>query len=329
MRLWRVLAVATAAELAFASAVLALAGLAGAWNGWLDAINVLAPLWLAFGLAGALGAALLIPPSRARAAVIAAGLAGALAASCPVAMEIGRNAPLAFRSRPMSAPLRVLTLNAWKDNVDPETTLARIRAARPDVVAVQEWQGPFGRVLPALKAAYPSFTRCRGRAGGLLVASRLPQLGQGCFGGPGPRRGPEDIEAVWLTVRAPDGRPATIVTTHIGWPVPPGRQAAQMTAFAALLKPFPAGETIVTGDFNAAPWTFAMRRQDRRIAPLIRRSLALPSWPARIPRLESGFPIPFLPIDHIYAGPAWTNGPVERVRTGGSDHYALAVDFRR
>jgi endonuclease/exonuclease/phosphatase (EEP) superfamily protein YafD len=43
------------------------------------------------------------------------------------------------------------------------------------------------------------------------------------------------------------------------------------------------------------------------------------SWPA------TRSPIPILPIDHLYAGPAWRTVNVERGPHLGSDHYPLVA----
>jgi len=328
MRLWRIVAIATAVEAAALAALAAVGGLAGAWSEWLDVLNVLAPLWALAGLAAAVAAVSLIPSGRARALTLALAAVAVTAAGVRVVPELA--AALRSPGPAAGAPaLSLLNLNAWDHNIAAEATIETILAVGADVVTLQE-RGGIGRALPGLAAAYPYATQCPGRAGwGLIVLSRLPALDQGCLGGPGPRRGPQDIEAVWLRVTARDGRPATVVTTHIGWPMPPGRQSVQSQAFADYVGRLDSAELIVTGDFNMAPWTWAMGRQDRRLRPLIRRTRAFPTWPARLPRLEVRMPAPFLPIDHLYAGPAWRVAELKRVRTPGSDHFAIRAAFSR
>jgi endonuclease/exonuclease/phosphatase (EEP) superfamily protein YafD len=330
MRFWRAAIVVTAAELAAVAAVGAVGGLGGRWNDWLDALNVLAPLWLLAALAPTAAAWRFAPGGRARTGVLMLGAVGAAASLVAVAPELARALPFGgARAEAAGAPLRVATLNAWKDNVDPEGTLAALLAADVDVVAVQERHGPFGRVREALAEAYPVTTQCRGRASALAVMSRRPLLASGCVGEDGPRTGPEDVEIAWLRVVAPDGRPATVATTHIGWPVPAGRQPRQSAAVAAHLAAIGPAGLILTGDFNTTPWTVAMRRQDARFAPLTRRTFALATWPARLPRVEAAFPLPILPIDHLYAEPAWRTRSVRRLARTGSDHYAVVGAFNR
>jgi endonuclease/exonuclease/phosphatase (EEP) superfamily protein YafD len=83
---------------------------------------------------------------------------------------------------------------------------------------------------------------------------------------------------------------------------------------------------ILAGDFNITPWSRGMRRQDKLLAPLRRWTVAWFTWPAR----AAGFawPLPLLPIDHVYAGPAWGSVRLRRVRIPGSDHFATEATFR-
>ena len=41
--------------------------------------------------------------------------------------------------------------------------------------------------------------------------------------------------------------------------------------------------------------------------------------------LGRDWPLPVLPIDHVYAGPGWATVSVERGPSIGSDHYPLVV----
>lgn len=82
---------------------------------------------------------------------------------------------------------------------------------------------------------------------------------------------------------------------------------------------------IIAGDFNSTPWSFARRRDDRDFG-LIRRTRALFTWPAeKISHNRLPAPFPYLPIDHVYAGPGWATVSVERGPRLGSDHYPVVV----
>jgi len=328
MRLWRILAVAAVVEAAVIAALAAVGGAVGVASDWLDLFNVLAPVWLALGMVSVLAAPLVPGPGRSRAMVVALGLVAVVAAGSRVAPEVLSLRPSAA-AQAGTAPLKLLTMNTWKENARPEATAAAILAAHADVVTLQERGGLRGG-MKTLTAHYPYYSRCRGRAGQNIILSRLPILDQGCVGEEGPRRGPRDVELAWLKLAGRDGRPFIVATTHIGWPIPPGVQPQQSEALADALKAIEDPTLIFAGDFNTAPWTYAMMRQDRRLAPLTRRTRALPTWPAEIPRLGIRWAIPFLPIDHVYAGPAWRTMEVRRIQSAGSDHFGvMAVLARR
>ena len=72
---------------------------------------------------------------------------------------------------------------------------------------------------------------------------------------------------------------------------------------AALAQRYDKERLIIGGDLNLAPWSFRLRRLDARLG-LNRRDRADFTWPARL--VGRDWPIPVLPLDHLYAGPAWT-----------------------
>jgi endonuclease/exonuclease/phosphatase (EEP) superfamily protein YafD len=87
---------------------------------------------------------------------------------------------------------------------------------------------------------------------------------------------------------------------------------------------FEARRLILTGDFNSAPWSFTLRRFDRRVG-LRRRTRALATWPTR----RFAMPFPFLAIDHVYAGSDWKTVSVRRGPRLGSDHFPVVVILER
>jgi endonuclease/exonuclease/phosphatase (EEP) superfamily protein YafD len=91
-------------------------------------------------------------------------------------------------------------------------------------------------------------------------------------------------------------------------------------ALAAQLRRTSGPNAVLTGDFNTTPWSFAMRRQDAVFLPLVRRTIAQFSFPARLAGRR--WVVPLLPIDHLYASPAWKLARLQRVRIPGSDHFA-------
>src|SRR5581483_9516804 len=100
-------------------------------------------------------------------------------------------------------------------------------------------------------------------------------------------------------------------------------QARQEAQLARGIARFPRERTIVSGDFNSAPWSFSRRRWDKAFG-LTRRERAIFSWPAgKVTAHRYREPIPILPIDHIYAGDRWATVSVSRGPRLGSDHYPL------
>ncbi len=83
----------------------------------------------------------------------------------------------------------------------------------------------------------------------------------------------------------------------------------------------------MAGDFNSTQWSFRQRAVDASFA-LERRDHLIPTWPARLPMLHGApFPVPLMPIDHVYAGPRWKTVRIVRGPRMGSDHYPLIATF--
>jgi len=317
----RVLAAATAMELSAAAVLLAVGGLFGFRNGWLDVINSLAPALIAMALVGAALAFLALDRGPVRLVTLAMAIMGAV-------YGLGIMAPDFIQSFQRhdanGTALKVLSTNVWSGNPTPDAAISTILAYDPDVVLMQETNGNIRTGFARLQARYPHVTDCGGN--GVRIFTKTPILAQGC-GWDGRSRALLDM--AWAQVAAPDGRPLTVVTTHFNWPFPPGVQAIQLQILQDNIKRL-RGDIVLAGDFNTTPWSFAMRRQDAMLPPLARRTHGLFSWPARINPIRRPWPAPVMPIDHLYCGPNWTANKVSSLRMPGSDHFAIeAVLVRR
>ena len=317
----RVLAAATAMELSAAVALLAVGGLFGFRSGWLDVINNFAPVLVALALVSAALALTTLDRGPTRAVTLGLAAVGALYGLAIMAPDFIQS----FQSRDAKGTaLKVLSTNVWSGNVDPNAAIAQIIARDPDVVLMQETNGRISTVFARLQTRYPHITDCGGN--GVRIFTKTPILAQGC-GRDGRSRALLDM--AWAQVAAPDGRPLTLVTAHFNWPFPPGMQEIQRQILQDNIKRLP-GDVVLAGDFNTTPWSFAMRRQDAMLAPLVRRTHGLFSWPARINPIRRPWPAPAMPIDHLYCGPKWTANRVSSFRMPGSDHFAIeAVLVRR
>ena len=307
---------------AAALGALSFAALGGRFSDRLDVLTHFAPL-TAVAAFVVTGSAVLV--SRGRVRAFAAALAGSAALG-----SLGLMAPelvAATRPSPPAPPgaerLRVLQFNVLRRNSDPQATAEIIRALSADVIVLEEVNGRAAVIPDLLRARYPHQVGCDDpRPCGTRVLSRRAPLAAGGMQAPHDRDG--SVNAAWMTLPLRSGASFTVVGTHYTWPVPAGPQQAQMRALDAYVERFPSEALIVAGDMNSTPWSFTLRRQDRALG-VERRTRALFSWPRFAFGVRS--PAPLLPIDHLYAGPAWRTVAVRRGPRTPADHYPVVVDL--
>jgi endonuclease/exonuclease/phosphatase (EEP) superfamily protein YafD len=292
--------------------VIALAANGGRSNLALDVLTQFAPLFLGAGL---LILAVAFGVRRwARIPALALGLIILGAAGLLMVPEFRRDSgPIAASSAP--GRIKIIQFNALHTNEDIGAVAAWLAAENPDIVTVQEARHDLRDVLRARTG-----WQVAGAAGDLMIFSRAPRIRMDR-----PSLGPNSA-LHWVNATYPSASgPYEVITVHLGWPTGP-LQRRQWAALARLVAHFPADRVILTGDFNATPWSFAMRDGERRM-PLIRRERALPTFPTRW-KIDEPLrsPVAILPIDHVYAGPGWATVKVERGPSSlGSDHYPLIV----
>lgn len=309
----RVLATATAMELSAAVALLAVGGLFGFRSGWLDVINNLAPVLIAIALVGAALAILTLDRGPVRLVTLALSGLGAVYGLAIMAPDVIQS----FQSHhAKGTALKVLSTNVWSGNPTPDAAISTILARDADVVLMQETNGNVSASLARLKVRYPYSSDCNGQ--GVQIFAKTPLIDRGCGRD---SDAPGLLDQAWVETTAPDGRPVTLLTTHLNWPFPPRSQPFQRQLLLETIQHLP-GDVILAGDFNTTPWSFAMRRQDAMLAPLTRRTHGLFSWPARINAIRRPW-TPMAPIDHLYCGPNWTANRVSSFRMPGSDHFAI------
>ncbi|MFN3585564.1 endonuclease/exonuclease/phosphatase family protein [Phenylobacterium sp.] len=277
-----------------------------------DILAHFAPLWLAGGLVALVSAFAF--RGYARALVAGTGAVAVLAAGALMVPEYVRDTgPKA----PAEAPeqLKVIQINAWVRNENFEQTLDWLVAQKPDIVVMQETSPEIRRAVEAHTDWHVSCARCD-----VSIFSRRPPVRAKTVRLRGPRPGPL-VRAVFRDARGE----YAVIGVHYAWPTDADDQQAQEAGLARTIATGPRERTIVAGDFNSAPWSFSRRRWDAQFG-LIRRDRALFSWPARpYKRMRWLGLFPFLPIDHVYAGPAWATVKVERGPRLGSDHYPVVM----
>jgi endonuclease/exonuclease/phosphatase (EEP) superfamily protein YafD len=331
MRLWKIIATATVAEGAAIAAFGSLAGLGGAFSGWLDLLNNLAPVWFGIAVLAAPVAAALMAPGRAKGAVVGLAIFAGVISGAQVLPELVQGIGPLAHGRRSAAPLKIVTFNTWSDNDQVDKVADLIRRSNPDAVALIEMSWPLAHAQPAVLADdYPYRTKPKhGCPPDMIIISKRRFSAYGCQITIAPSRPDLTETIVWGRTTAPDGRPFTLATTHYAWPIPHGGQEMQRPALVRFVRSHAGEDLILTGDFNLTPWTFALRRQDHDLRPLTRRDHAIVTWPAMFARLQKPTPFPILPIDHIYAGPAWRTTGMRRLARAGSDHYGIEATFSR
>lgn len=299
-----------------ASAGLAVAGLVGGRvSGRLDTLNHFAPLYLAGACAGLLLSLAL--PGLLRWVTAVAGLAGLLACGALMAPEFVniRPAPPGGRA---DRDFKVIEFNTWGGNRRPERELAWLLQQNADVIVLEEGGG-VQYDLVKLGKYHLSCGNC--------YAEILTKADPTWTNTPANWRiHPEEVSVVSL---ADPAGPITVLGVHRAWPNRPWVYRPQMAALAKAVAKYPARDMIVAGDFNATPWSYALKQEDRTLG-LTRRTRALATWPAdRVSHNRLPAPFPVFPIDHLYAGPGWATVRVERGPKLGSDHYPVIVTLRR
>ena len=262
-------------------------------------------------------AALLLARQPAVTAVLAivalASAASMIAAEC--------RAPLLPSAAQPS--LVVVTHNVGVRNVDPVRTAAVLLASDADLMLLQETDGTMAPLLERLRRRFPYGTRCP-RPCSLAILSRWPtsRIRYRFRDAGGRAIGPAAVQGWVFRPGLPPFRAATLHLSHAG------RGADREEQRAALIRTLRTQADramILAGDFNLTPWSAALRRLDADLAPLQRRTRGLASFPARVAGVP--FPMPLLPIDHVYAGKRWGVLDVRRLPRTGSDHYAIRIEL--
>ncbi|MBL8556599.1 MAG: endonuclease/exonuclease/phosphatase family protein [Phenylobacterium sp.] len=300
-----------AAALAFGAAGAAILAHGGRFSARLDVLTHFAPLYLAPAFVALLLAGFAARPMRAPIALAALGAIVAVAALVgPEFLSRGTD-PRAAANAPEQ--LKVIQFNAWGRNEKAREAVAWLLAQDPDIIVIEEG----GRLRDMLlDAGFQS--SCKSCSASVLARAKpVRSFAERRAGG----RSSYVASATYADARGE----FTVVAIHRFWPVRFARYAAQTRKLEALIAGLPKERLILAGDFNSTPWSFDRRREDVEFG-LVRRTRALFSWPAaKISHNRLPAPFPYLPIDHVYAGPGWATVRVERGPELGSDHYPVVV----
>lgn len=219
--------------------------------------------------------------------------------------------------------LTVATFNMLKGATRAGDLVAFVEANGIEVLVLQE-VGVGGRpALARLAALLPH----QHVSGGLAILSRHPLTDRQAPPSTRPTGLMTQPDAILATVSPSDMPPLRVIGVHFGWPEPAmAGQPVQIDWLAATVAAGDARHTLVLGDFNSTPFSHEFRRSAAML-PLDRATIGLATFPTRevagVPT-----PVPFLPIDHVFAGRALTPVSVRRGPDLGSDHYPVVVRFQ-
>lgn len=219
--------------------------------------------------------------------------------------------------------ISVLTANLHHYNTRAEDMLEALRAADADILVTNETTKSTLSGAHPLSLTYPfrvSLTT-RGRILRTVIWSKFPMRDGALF-----LEDSVEPTGAAAVVQLPDGREITVLGLHLAHAFP-GNQDRQIAALGRIAAGLPK-PMIVLGDFNASPWSHALRRIEtltgtRRI-PGFRVTWhgAYPSPIGPIPAMMGHA------IDHVLLSPGIAANGVHVVEIPGSDHNALGALVR-
>ncbi|KXF78256.1 endonuclease [Paramesorhizobium deserti] len=212
----------------------------------------------------------------------------------------------------------LLQLNLRYNNRESAEVLRLIAREKPDIITLQEVSTEWEPKLKMLEASYPHRQRCGEGpfAWSVDILSRRPFAEgsqSGCVG-----------NGVMAFARFDfGGAPVSVVALHLSWPWPfsqPRQIDFVLPHLARLDAPL-----LIAGDFNAVPWSNAMRRIEAASGTHHVSGIG-PSWlhwalPADVIRYAG------LPIDQVLASDGIDIARIATLGPVGSDHLPVRLDF--
>jgi endonuclease/exonuclease/phosphatase (EEP) superfamily protein YafD len=261
---------------------------------------------------------------RGMAAIVSlAGLAASLNVMVPETIGAMTSRP----SAPESGTLTVMTHNLFGKNYLMDQVMAAILDDDPDIIVLQEYFGDQAIDLhPLLLTHYPYFVRCQGgKRANLGLYSRIAFVQAEDGACPNNAYGTTRTAHILAQFETESGKSFSVITTHMDWPMPVDRQREQLTALSELLDNIE-GPLILAGDFNATPWSYALRDFVGRNG-MVRETMNLFTFPMSWYYLGAWRDtVPFLPLDHVMTRDGITVHDIGVGNPTASDH--LPVVFR-
>ncbi len=219
--------------------------------------------------------------------------------------------------------LTVLTANLRYDNPQAAEMLATLVAANADILVTNETTTATLDGANPLSALYPHrlSLKTRGRILRTVIWSKYPTSDGALF--LEDKVGPTGALAV---VELPNGRRVSVLGLHLAHALP-GNQRRQIEALDAITAEVPR-PLIVLGDFNAAPWSHALRKIESLTGTKRVPGYRI-TWRGEYPTPVG--PIPALmghAIDHVLLSPGMAAETVKLIPIPGSDHSAIRAVVR-
>jgi endonuclease/exonuclease/phosphatase (EEP) superfamily protein YafD len=251
--------------------------------------------------------------------------AALLGAAGPPAIVVG--VEVAAAARPLASQagqtLKVVSLNIESGNRNLAALKEFILTERPDLLLLQEAdQNDHKLLYEFLATIYPTiatnYPHCSTNVASTFVLVE-------------PSRGTDCASAI-IRLTLPDrlgGGELLAASIHLP-NARHGTSGSEADVLRARMAAWANGNAIVAGDFNATPWSWAVRRFDG-IRGFERWTRALATWPApgAVEEKTLSSPMAFLPIDHVFATFDWRLVRARRGPAVGSDHYPVVIELAR
>jgi endonuclease/exonuclease/phosphatase (EEP) superfamily protein YafD len=278
-----------------------------------DSVNILAPCWLA------LGSLILLLMARFSQRVRWAALFLLLGYGAAATVLLGPLMPGPAAQAQASTRIRVVSFNMYMANPDAEGAIDWVIAQKPDFVILLEASRANRAAVDRLAGDYPYSYACVG--GGFcstVIYSRQPaqEVWPLATGDPENRRA---LSAVTARFKI-GGQVVPITGVHFDRPWPLGEQERHWGEFSDAIATV-GQRGILAGDFNSAPWTFAIRGMTQG-GELRLASGLTGTWPVDAPLAMMR-----LPLDQVYLGPCLQAVSIRRGPDLGSDHYPMVSDI--
>ncbi|WP_332701542.1 endonuclease/exonuclease/phosphatase family protein [Devosia sp.] len=252
------------------------------------------------------------------------GLATSASVLLPEFLGSMRERPAA----PAEGSITMMTHNLFGMNYEMEKVTAAIFAEDPDIIVLQEYFGEQATELhPLLLAEYPFFVRCRGgKRANLGLYSRIPFDQQEDGACPSDAYGTTRTAHILASFQTEDGKPFSVITTHMDWPIPVSRQQEQLSVLSEVLDKIE-GPMILAGDFNSTPWSYSLRQFVANNG-LVRETMNLLTFPMSWHYFGAWRDtLPFLPLDHVMTrGGVMVHG-IHTGQATASDHLPVVFSF--